>query len=166
MKRNIIIAVLLAISVISLGSLIPGGPIETRDFSHISPVVLGGFNIFLTTLGIVSLLLLYFVIKQFRWSFVISFFCGLSYFLVYVLDLAHIFPVSPTPMSQALFVIEIAGTVFSLPLMFLSIVSYGKAGPTESTARRRPLWLYAIFLLLFLLGVGIVIFATNAAMGN
>ena len=29
-----------------LVSLIPGGSIETRDFSHINPIILGAFNAF------------------------------------------------------------------------------------------------------------------------
>ncbi len=47
---------LLLLSAIMLTSLVPGGPIETRDFSHISPLVLGSFNVFLTTLSITSFL--------------------------------------------------------------------------------------------------------------
>ena len=51
------IAGLLALSAISLSLLVPGGPIETRSFSHINPIILASFNTFLTTLSILSLLL-------------------------------------------------------------------------------------------------------------
>ena len=111
---------LLLLSAVSLTSLVPGGPIETRDFSHISPLVLGSFNIFLTTLSLTSFLLLYFVWQRQRWAFVASGIWGIGYFLVYVLDLARWFPVSPDAMPPALFAIEVFGTILSIPLAVLS----------------------------------------------
>ena len=56
-KRVRVLSVLLVLSGIALSSLVPGGPIENRDFSHIAPVVLLVFNIFLTALGLGSFLL-------------------------------------------------------------------------------------------------------------
>ena len=55
------VAVLLVVSSFLLAILVPGGPIETRSFSHISPLILGSFNTFLTLLGMLSLPLAYFV---------------------------------------------------------------------------------------------------------
>lgn len=89
------VVALLVLSTVLLGILVPGGPIEKRRFSHISPLVLGTFNTFLTVLGLVSLGLTYFSLKGNRWAFFAAAICGISYFLVYALDLGKIFPVSP-----------------------------------------------------------------------
>lgn len=168
---------LLVLSSISLSVLVPGGPIETRSFSHINPIILGVFNTFLTTLGILSLLLVYFVLKQKRWAFIISKVCGLSYFLVYGLDLAGIFPVSPDYMPKALLNVEILGIVLSLPLMLLSgqsiFQSSQLSGETisynyESDVITQPLvtgrrFVYAVAIVL--LATSIITFATRSAMG-
>ena len=110
---------LLLLSATMLTSLVPGGPIETRGFSHISPFVLGSFNVFLTTLSIASFLLLYFVWRQQRWAFIGSALAGIAYFLVYVLDLARWFPVSSDAMPPALFVIEVSGTISRYECIYL-----------------------------------------------
>jgi hypothetical protein len=163
------VSTLLVLSAVLLGILVPGGPIETRDFSHISPVILGAFNTFLTGLGIGSFVFAYFVLKAKRWAFVASLVCGISYFLVYTLDLGKIFPVSPNEMPTALLVIEIVGTLVSLPLTYLSIrtIQMPMAGivvheATAVTSNRRVLLLAAMFLA----GIGIIIYATLAAMGK
>lgn len=48
------IAILLYTSFLLLSSLIPGGPIETRSFSHIDSEVLLAFNTFLTLVALGS----------------------------------------------------------------------------------------------------------------
>lgn len=55
MKYAKIINLLLIVSAVNLTLMVPGGFIESRDFSHISSITLGAFNVFLTTLGMVSL---------------------------------------------------------------------------------------------------------------
>ena len=160
-----LVSALLILSSGLLGSLVPGGPIETRNFSHIHPFILGVFNTFLTSLVIVSVLLVYYVLKNMRWAFIASALCGLSYFLVYALDLAKIFPVSPDSMPQALFVIEILGTIVSLPLTFISlrrgINSEQQVMESKAYSKR---FVYLAFMLL-VVGVGIITFATKSAMG-
>ncbi|MEM9089807.1 MAG: hypothetical protein AAGC93_13795 [Cyanobacteria bacterium P01_F01_bin.53] len=174
---------LLLLSAVSLTSLVPGGPIETRDFSHISPLVLGSFNIFLTTLSLTSFLLLYFVWKRQRWAFVASGIWGIGYFLVYVLDLARWFPVSPDAMPPALFAIEVFGSILSIPLAVLAFSnantgseltdinqqrSYLSDAMTIDNAgvhKKERAGLFAVATFAALLGTGIVVFATRAAMG-
>ena len=74
-------SVLLFISFGLLSILVPGGPIETRSFSHIDPLILGGFNPFLTSLAMISVFLIYFILKDLKvgvssfggiWSIVLS----------------------------------------------------------------------------------------------
>ena len=167
--RNILrylVAALLALSAGLLGILVPGGPIETRNFSHINPLILGIFNTFLTSLVIASVLLIYYILKNVRWAFIVSALCGVFYFFVYALDLGSIFPVSPDPMPQMLFVIEVLGTIVSLPLTFLSV--RGAINSQEQVMERKASsrsFVYLAFLLL-LVGIGIITFATKSAIGD
>ena len=159
------VAALLVVSAVMLGVLVPGGPIETRDFSHISPWVLGSFNLFLTSLGMGSIALAYFAFKQRRSALWAAAFCGVSYLAVYLLDLGHIFPISPDAMPHTLWVIEVLGSVVAVPLVILSVVSARNASQAHVTAARRLRApnVYFIFLAA-LVAIVIIWFATNAAM--
>lgn len=166
------IAGLLGFSGIALSTLVPGGPIETRSFAHIHPISLGIFNVFLTTLCLGSLLLVYFVLKSERWATIAAALCGFSYLGVYGLDLAQIFPVSPDGMPPALLAIEVIGTLVSFPLMALSIQALQKQSAfapaidtSESLSLKRS-QLVTGFVGLGLLALGIIIFATRSAMGQ
>ncbi|AFY37826.1 hypothetical protein Lepto7376_1483 [[Leptolyngbya] sp. PCC 7376] len=168
------VAGLLGISGLALSSLVPGGPIETRSFAHINPVTLGVFNTFLTTLTLGSLILVYFVLKSERWAMLGAALCGLSFFGVYVADLAVIFPVSPDAMPPALLTIEILGTILSLPLMFFAVQAWralnqpafvGAHTPQTHTAQTTQPWQLVLGFAVSVIGLGIIIFATHAAMG-
>ena len=168
------ISALLILSSLLLASLVPGGLIETRDFSHIDPIILATFNTFLTFLLIASFFLVYFILKSKRWTMVIAALLGFSYFGVYILDLIHIFPVSPDAMSPALLWIEICGTIVSLPLMILAIQSlqnypYQELAFIESSQiNQQPLnQMLSVTLMIFiiLISLSIIIFATRSAMG-
>ncbi|WP_299487441.1 hypothetical protein [Acaryochloris sp. IP29b_bin.137] len=163
------VTALLALSSVLLTSLVPGGPIETRSFAHINPLILGGFNTFLTTLSLVSLLLLYSVWQRQHWAYAASAIAGLSYFLVYVLDLGCLFPVSPDAMPTALFVIEVLGTIVSLPLMLVSVqgvrfLREQSGAPVGSNSFNQTKQV-ATAIAITLLGIGIITFATRSAMG-
>lgn len=161
------ISALLLLSCVLLGALVPGGSIETRNFSHINPFVLACFNIFLTLLAMISILVVYYLLQDVYWAYTVTTFCGVAYFLVYILDLAGIFPVSPNPMSQILFTVEVVGLNLSLPLIFLSIkkLSLLNSLPEKRTRQfySRRFVYFACFLCIVSLGV--VIFATKSAMG-
>ena len=165
-----LVSTLLVLSSLLLVVLIPGGPIETRSFSHIDPLILGIFNTFLTSLVIVSPLIAYYVFKNIRWAFIGSALCGVSYFWVYVLDLGAIFPVSPDSMPQMLFVIEVLGTIVSLPLTFASIrgaiqINNSVVNQEMQSKVYSQKFIYLAFVLL-LVGVGIITFATKSAIGH
>lgn len=160
---------LLALSSVLLTSLVPGGLIETRSFAHINSLILGGFNTFLTSLSLLSLLLIYFVWQRQRWAYVASAIAGLSYFLVYVLDLGRLFPVSPDAMPLALFVIEVLGTIVALPLIIVSVQGLRLRGeqsgaPIGSNSFNRTKQV-ATAIGITLLEIGIITFATRSAMG-
>ncbi|MCI5108123.1 MAG: hypothetical protein MRY76_15575 [Pseudomonadales bacterium] len=155
------LSALLLISAILLISLAPGGPIETRDFSHIPAAVLALFNVFLTVLGLGSILLAWLLFsRQCRWYW--PFLAGASYFLVYGLDLLTIFPESPTAMNQALWAIEVAGMIVALPVMILS----GFFMQSNDSSRSQEQVPVAIILGAGLAGLVIVAFTTISAMGG
>lgn len=160
------VPILLILSAGLLAVLVPGGPIETRSFSHINTYSLMAFNTFLTVLGLGSLVVAYFSFVNKIWSFWASAACALSYVIVYALDLGTIFPVSPSPMPVALFAIEVIGIVISLPLFFWSIQDANKQGmkPRAKRSQSLPRWFVYFILSLGLAGTGIVIFATQSAM--
>ena len=93
LSKNIhyIIAFLLVTLSLLLTILVPGGPVETRDFSHYSETILTLFNIFLTALGLLSFVVAFLVTKKKRYSIVLSAVFALLYIFVYVLDLFKIF---------------------------------------------------------------------------
>ncbi|NET85071.1 MAG: hypothetical protein F6J94_25095 [Moorea sp. SIO1F2] len=165
-----LVSALLVLSFGLLASLVPGGLIETRSLSHIDPLILGIFNTFLTSLVIVSLLIVYFIFKDLKWAFIVSGLCGISYFIVYALDLGTLFPVSPDPMPQALFVIEVLGMIVSLPLLFISVrgAMNSNKSSNDKVIASQPYSKTFVYFAFFLVvvGVGIITFATKSAMGS
>lgn len=160
---NYLVTALLIISTVLLGLLIPGGPIEKRSFAHISPFILSAFNTFLTVLGFGSLMIAFFVYSGNGWVLLSASICGISYFLVYALDLGKLFPVSPDKMPRALIVIEVIGLLIAIPLTVLSLISAYML-ENDTINLKVSSGFIAIMVLIVLLGVGIVIFATRSAM--
>lgn len=156
-------ALWLIVSACLLTTLIPGGPVENRDFSHIHPAILGLFNVFLTTLDLGSFVVAFFAFRGHRWALGTAYYAAIAYFAVYAVDLAQIFPRSPTPMSFALAFIEVLGMTVAVPLMFsarraLAQAPANVAVPVSKTRR------LAVTTALVLAGLGIVWFATDAAL--
>ncbi|MEM9388372.1 MAG: hypothetical protein AAGA68_25200 [Pseudomonadota bacterium] len=159
------IAFWLLASVALLSTLIPGGPVENRDFSHIHPAVLGAFNIFLTTLDLGALVLAVFALQRpRRWVAAWAFVAAIGFFGVYAIDLAQIFPRSPTPMSFALALIEVLGMCAAVPLMFAARNAVEWVETSEPMAVDRRSMPLAATAALILIGLGVVWFATDAAM--
>jgi len=162
-----LISTLLILSCGLLGILVPGGSIETRDFSHINPFILGCFNTFLTLLVMISILIVYYLLQNISWVYIVAAICGLSYFVVYALDLAKIFPVSPVPMPRTLFAIEVIGLIVSLPIVFLSIKesSFANSSHEQRIMQPNPKSFVYFAFFLSIASLGIIIFATKSAMG-
>ncbi|MDD4320959.1 MAG: hypothetical protein PHH31_05340, partial [Acidaminococcaceae bacterium] len=136
--------------------------------SQISLVVLGAFNTFLTTLGMLSILLIYFIFHDRAWAFLLAGLCGFGYFLVYALDLLKIFPISPDPMPHTLYIIEILGLIVSIPLMLYASKGFNAEGDSQENTTKIPYSkkFILVAVLLTLASIGIIVFATNAAMSN
>ena len=117
------ISLILFLNVTLLSILVPGGPIENRDFEYLKkyPLIYYGFSIFLLALILISLTMCYFVLLGNIWAFKISVILGILYFIVYILDLRKIFPKSQTPMSKTLMLIEIINMMLALLLVIFSL---------------------------------------------
>ncbi len=161
---RLVVTILLAASVANLSLMIPGGNIETREFTEYSPIVLACFNIFLTSLGFGSLAVCYFVYKQDKW-YVISAILGAAYMAVYLLDLGHIFPVSLNPMPPTLAKLEWIGLVLGGTLTAAAILAlHGRK--QESVSFQKPKLPLMVKIILTILAALIVIYATISAMGH
>lgn len=158
---------LLAISIALLSSLIPGGPIENRDFGHLGVTAVLSFNIFLAGLILTSAAALVLVWKGSRFGGALAFLCGLGFAGVYLLDLFEIFPTSPTTMSDALFTVEAVGLITAGLLMAVShSLTIDGPGAKASSAQRRSFSLpLPIVLFILTVSVGVIAFATVSALG-
>lgn len=115
------LACLLFANMTLLTILVPGGPVENRDFSTMPKMAFVGFNVFLVSLGVVSILVAFWLmISTSAYAVVITLLLGVLYAIVYFIDLAGVFPKSGTPMSPALMGFEI---VNANAAMFLIVFS-------------------------------------------
>lgn len=168
LTKNIhyVIAFLLVVLSVLLTILVPGGPIETRDFSHYSETVLALFNIFLTTLGLLSFVVAFLITKKKKYSVVLSAVFALLYLFVYVLDLFKIFPTSPVEMSTTLFSIEVISSLLAVVLIYLCIKYHNiEIHNGETITLQFSFYKLLALIVVVLFAIGIVIFATQSAMG-
>ena len=145
--------------------MVPGGPVETRDFSHLEPRVAWAFNIFLTSIFLLAIVLIYFLQQKQKWAYQLTGVVGLVFFLVFVLDLGKIFPVSPDPMSPLLLVMEIMGLIFAVLLMWLPYKTIKMTDtPFWLSAVKVPMIVKITGVALLLFGAFVVYFATSSTL--
>ncbi|GAB6106629.1 hypothetical protein [Fusibacter bizertensis] len=118
--NHFIVSFILFLNVTLLAILVPGGPIENRDFSRLKGVVFWGFNVFLISLGLVTFWTSYAVLKDVSYAALMIKVVAVGYALVYALDLAMIFPKSPTKMSKTLMLLEIVNLSLAVYSFILS----------------------------------------------
>ena len=143
---------------ILLVSLIPGGPIENRDFSHLNPLAVWLYNGLLTVLGFGTLVLAFFMILGKRYAFRMGVFVGLAWLILTLFDLLQIFPTSPTPMSFLLFSIELSIIILSI---IATLCSYKAMKTMDHNSHpapvlRRRIWLIAGPIILILGAIAII----------
>jgi hypothetical protein len=159
LRRGQLLAALLLLSGVILSSLVPGGPIENRDFSELPPALLLTFNVLLTALGLGSFVLLPAVWRGVSWAARASAGFGAGYVLVYGVDLLGWFPPTASPMSPSLLSLEIAGTLLGLSM--LALAPGGTQAPASAAGKSLdPLLLFALIMI----AVTIIAFATWSAM--
>lgn len=158
---------LLIVSIALLSSLIPGGPIENRDFGHLGVTAVLSFNLFLAGLILASAFAVVLTWKRSHFGGGLAFICSIGFAGVYLLDLLEIFPTSPTPMSAALYYVEAIGLIAAGLLMAASqSLRFRKGDAGAPSAQIRSFNLSVPLVLIILsVSVGIVVFATVSALG-
>ncbi|GEO85405.1 MULTISPECIES: hypothetical protein [Alphaproteobacteria] len=161
-SRFAVVALLVA-SALNLSLMVPGGFVETRDFSAYPAIVLGAFNVFLTVLGLGSLVLA-FVLARNGKGYGLSALAGLAFVCVYLLDLIRVFPVTPNPMSLLLATLEWLGTGLGGALVVVAI-TLARHEATNSETLDGLSFPAPVIVGLVLVTLIIVAYATRSAMG-
>ncbi|WP_414898356.1 hypothetical protein [Rhodovulum sp. YEN HP10] len=154
------LAALLVLSTLNLTLMVPGGFVETRSFPGYGVPVLASFNVFLTLLGLGSLVLAYRVLRTGRVG-IYPALAGAAFMAVYLLDLATIFPVAAAPMSTTLARMEWIGAFLGLALLALGGGLAVAQGKRQAGSARLPL---GLLIAMGVAAVAIVTFATFSAM--
>lgn len=110
---------LLLVLVGTFVTLVPGGPIETRDFSHLGGAVFWGFNAFLISLCLAAVASAVGLMRGAEWAPWTAIVVSWGYIFVVLLDLGHVFPVSPDPIPLTLGLIEILDAVLAAYVLAL-----------------------------------------------
>ncbi|EEX08635.1 conserved hypothetical protein [Ruegeria lacuscaerulensis ITI-1157] len=108
-------------------TLVPGGPIETRDFSGLGRAVFWGFNAFLIALAVLAVGSAVAMLRgsvAASWGALVA---AWGYIFVVLLDLGHVFPTSPDPVSLMLGLVEILDFILALYVMALAHRGLGHA---------------------------------------
>ena len=130
-KAHSAVLITLTLSVLNLCVMILSMMTKTRVFPDYSPMVITLFTVFLITLGVLSIWQLFSGLDGQAMRGKILLLLAVEYFVVYVADIANIFPRSAEPIGQLLFVVEIFGAVLAV-LLFVSAGWYVKSAPIKS----------------------------------
>lgn len=130
-KARIAVLATLTLSVINLCFVIFSNLVGMRALPDYSPMVMTLFNVFLMTLGLLSIWQLFAGIDGRAMSGKVLLLLAVEYFVVYVADMTNIFPRSVEPMGQTLFIMEMLGTGLAV-LLFVSTIWYRKAVPIST----------------------------------
>ncbi|MGG1355542.1 hypothetical protein ABE212_12295 [Psychrobacter pacificensis] len=128
-KARIAVLAILTLSVINLCFMIFSNLVGMRAFPDYSHMVMTLFNVFLMTLGLLSVWQRFTGIGGHAMRGKILLLLAVEFFVVYAADIANIFPRSAEPMLQTLFALEICGAVLGV-LLFVSVCWYVKSAPT------------------------------------
>ena len=129
-KARIAVFAILTLSVINLCFVIFSNLVGMRALPDYSPMVMTLFNVFLITLGLLSIWQLFAGIDGHAMRGKILLLLAVEYFVVYVAGITNIFPHSAEPMGQTLFAVEVFGAVLAV-LLFASAGWYIKSEHTH-----------------------------------
>ncbi|WP_428545366.1 hypothetical protein [Profundibacter sp.] len=110
---------LLLALVLTFITLVPGGPVETRDFSGLGGPVFWGFNVFLVLLGIGAVASAIGLLRDSKTAAIGGIIAGWGYTFVVLLDLGHVFPATPDPIPLLLGLIEILDAILAAYVIML-----------------------------------------------
>ncbi len=112
-------AKLLLFLVATFVTLVPGGPIETRDFSGLGGAIFWGFNAFLIALAGLAVGSAVAMLRGSRAATRGAIVAAWGYIFVVLWDLGHVFPASPDPIPLMLGLVEILDFVLALYVLAL-----------------------------------------------
>lgn len=130
-KARIAVLAILTLLVINLCFVIFSNLVGMRALPDYSPMVMTLFNVFLITLGLLSIWQLFAGIDGHAMRGKILLLLAVEYFVVYVAGITNIFPRSAEPIGQTLFAVEVLGAVLAV-LLFFSASGYIKSAPTHT----------------------------------
>ena len=130
-KARIAVLATLTLSVLNLCFMILSVLTTTRVFPDYPPMVITLFTVFLITLVVLSIWQLFAGLDGQTMYGKILQLLAVEYFVVYVADIANIFPRSVAPMGQTLFIMEMLGAGLAV-LLFISASVYIKSEPIKS----------------------------------
>ena len=110
---------LLLLLVITFITLVPGGPVETRDFNALGGAIFWEFNVVLILLGILAITSGITLLRGKVWAAKTAIICGWGYIFVVMLDLGHVFPITPDPIPVLLGLIEILDAILAIYVIAL-----------------------------------------------
>ncbi len=120
-----IVSLCLLALVATFASLAPGGPLENRDFSHLTPQVFWGFNAFLLSLAAVAIGMIFLTWKAKRFAYWAAIFIAWLYMFVFILDWSGVFPTSPDAMGLGLCLVEIIDSILCFYVVLISHKALG-----------------------------------------
>ncbi|MDO6521622.1 hypothetical protein Q4578_08490 [Shimia thalassica] len=106
--------------VATFATLVPGGPIETRDFTDLGGMAFWGFNAFLIGLAILAICAGIGLRKENRTAMWCAIIAAWAYVFVVLLDLGAVFPTSPDPIPLALGLVEILDVMLAAYVIILA----------------------------------------------
>ncbi|GAA0316193.1 hypothetical protein [Psychrobacter aestuarii] len=125
-KARIAVLAILTLSVINLCFVIFSNLVGMRALPDYSPMVMTLFNVFLMTLGLLSIWQLFAGIDGHLMRGKILLLLAVEFFVVYMAGITNIFPHSVEPMGQTLFIVQAFGVLLAV-LLFASAGWYMKA---------------------------------------
>ena len=118
----VLVACLLVWQVLLLAPMVPGKLIDTRNFNSLPRWQYNGFNIFLTSLSLFSLIIAGLAVLGKGWVFIPSLICSLLYLFVFGFDLFEVFPVVKDKAPLQLLILECISFASSGILFVVSLV--------------------------------------------
>ena len=128
--RRIVMACLLLL-LLSFASLVPGGPIENRDFSHLSGFAFWGFNAFLIALSLSGFVTVFRLWRaqnneRARGAYSAAIIISWLYVVVVASDLGVVFPTSPDATGFALGMVMILDAILAINVVLFSHKALGQ----------------------------------------
>lgn len=113
------LSVCLGLNAILMTLMLPGGPVEIRDFSAYSATTLTLYRLFLSALITGTLLSISLCIKQYQGAGAGSIIAGICYLSAHALGLLDILLHSPNPATAILLTLELVACTAAISLILL-----------------------------------------------